>query len=60
MFNTSLKNVSFINTLTFALIMLVLQTTVVLGMKNLVLLLLTIAEDPLPCKTSLVWHSHLS
>ena len=32
MFNTNLRIISFSNTLTFALIMLVLQITIVLGM----------------------------
>ena len=42
MFNTSLENAFVKNILTFALIMLVSQITIVLGMKILVLLLLPI------------------
>ena len=50
MFNTNLKNVSFSNTLKFALIMLVSQITIVLGMKNTgTLASHNCTEDPLPC-----------
>ena len=50
MFNTNLKNVSFSNSLTFTLIMLVLQITIVLGMKNPgTLASHNCTENPLPC-----------
>ena len=59
MFNTNLKNVSFSNTLTFALVVLVLQITTVFGMKILVLLLLAIAPRiQYLVMRSLVQHSH--
>ena len=50
MFNTNLKHVSFRNTLTFTLIVLVLQITIVLGMENPgTLVSCHCTEDQLPC-----------
>ena len=56
-----LENASCSNTPTIALIMLISQIAIVLGMKILVLLLLTIAlKTHCLVKRTKVWHSHCS